>query len=603
MTIRDRRADHARSARSRRRRGLALAVALMATGGASNAYGRSVRLHVFDAVALGDYDVQLNGSLVASPTASPQASLVVLLSASAGDRVVVRQTGVTPFVPDAPAALAATGSSDGCVHLAWDTPAPTQYVNAYRVYARPDGSAAITDSLEIDVARVVSAGSRSMFTWCGLPSGTWRLAMRARNGFDLWSAPSNEVVATVTGNDPQPPPPPASVTLSEPTPGCLRAAWVAPGDPTITGYRAYFGRAARAWTDSIDAGGATEATRCGLGGGRWFVAVRSYAAGGRLGTASSPRAIDLAGVDVEPPAFTVVRPADGATGVALDADVELRVSDAGAGVDSATIRVTIDGSPAVVHAVRSGDGWYVQALPAAPLPAASRVSVVATASDRASPPNAGSRAWSFTTGAAGSGDAAPPEVALAVPAAGARLRTSQSLRVRVRDAGSGVDLGRLVMRVDGALVAPIVSGDASDVLLDWRPAGGWTAGSRVRIEVDACDVAGNCAAPFAARVDVESAAMAALAEGAIVPDGYWAGDPTRPLEIRDLPAGWAVAIYDVTGVAVRRFRNRGATPVDWTWDFRNDAGRRVVRGVYLVRVLDEVGGVRRRGRFVVQNDG
>ena len=61
MTIRDRRADHARSARSRRRRGLALAVALMATGGASNAYGRSVRLHVFDAVALGDYDVQLNG--------------------------------------------------------------------------------------------------------------------------------------------------------------------------------------------------------------------------------------------------------------------------------------------------------------------------------------------------------------------------------------------------------------------------------------------------------------------------------------------------------------------------------------------------------------
>jgi hypothetical protein len=44
-------------------------------------------------------------------------------------------------------------------------------------------------------------------------------------------------------------------------------------------------------------------------------------------------------------------------------------------------------------------------------------------------------------------------------------------------------------------------------------------------------------------------------------------------------------------------QNAGET---WTWDFRNDAGGRVAPALYLVRVTDGSGAVKRSGRFLVQ---
>ncbi len=585
-----------------RARMAAFAVVLAGLSGVVGTAG-AVRVHVFDAQPLADYTVLRNGTPVTTTTASPQASVVVSLAASPGDRVTLRNAGTTPVAPDAPVGLAAEGGTSGCARLSWDAPDPAQYVNSVRFFLYADTASAPVDSIDVDIARIVTSGARWYATWCGLPSGTWWFRARLHNGFDLWSAPSAAAAATVTGNDPQPPLPPVGLALDEPTPGCLRARWSAPGDPTVTGYRVYLGRVAGAWTDSLEAGTATEATRCGLGAGRWYAAARSLAAGGRTSAPTSVVAIDLVGEDRTPPTVSIVRPADGAVDVELDAVVEFHVRDSGAGVDSSTIRVDVAGSPALVRGAREPGGWLVQAIPSVLLPASSPVTVTVSASDLATPPNAVTRSWTFTTGTATMADTEPPAVTRVRPEPGTKAQPGDTLVVRVRDAGAGVDVSTVVLRVDGARVAPTVTGDGHDLRVAFLPDAGWTAGATVSVELDACDLAGNCAAPFVSRFDVESARMASLGAGAIVPDGYWAGQPTRPLEIRSLPPGWTVTIFDVTGVTVRRHRNAGSASEDWTWDFANDAGRRVVRGVYLVRVLDALGSVRRSGRFVVQSDG
>jgi hypothetical protein len=102
------------------------------------------------------------------------------------------------------------------------------------------------------------------------------------------------------------------------------------------------------------------------------------------------------------------------------------------------------------------------------------------------------------------------------------------------------------------------------------------------------------------RFTVASANAALTGKGAIVPDGFWANDPSRQLEIRNLPSRWTVRIFDTAGSSVRRHENHeeGAT---WTWNFTNDNGQRVAPALYLVRVTDSSGAVQRRGRFLVQS--
>ena len=105
---------------------------------------------------------------------------------------------------------------------------------------------------------------------------------------------------------------------------------------------------------------------------------------------------------------------------------------------------------------------------------------------------------------------------------------------------------------------------------------------------------------FSAEVAIGGALPAAEKTGVIVPDGFWASDPSRPLEIRNLPRNWCVRIFDTAGGAVRRHENAfdGAT---WTWNFHNDNGQRVAPALYLVRVTDAGGTVKRSGRFLVQS--
>ncbi len=96
---------------------------------------------------------------------------------------------------------------------------------------------------------------------------------------------------------------------------------------------------------------------------------------------------------------------------------------------------------------------------------------------------------------------------------------------------------------------------------------------------------------------------AAPGQGEITPDGFWANEPEKPLEIRNLPLNWTVRIFDITGNRVREFANRSHGGFTWAWDFTNDGGQMVARGLYLIRITNEDGEVKRNGRFLVQKDG
>jgi hypothetical protein len=94
---------------------------------------------------------------------------------------------------------------------------------------------------------------------------------------------------------------------------------------------------------------------------------------------------------------------------------------------------------------------------------------------------------------------------------------------------------------------------------------------------------------------------AAAPSVSIVPDGYWVGDPSRPLEVHNLPLGWTVRIFDTAGSEVKSFTNTFSDGYDWSWDFCNNHGRFVAKTLYLVRITNDGGQVMGKGRFLVQD--
>jgi hypothetical protein len=178
---------------------------------------------------------------------------------------------------------------------------------------------------------------------------------------------------------------------------------------------------------------------------------------------------------------------------------------------------------------------------------------------------------------------------------------SAPIDVRLDDPGMGVDFSSVILSVNGNTVTFAVSGDPAHAHIRYQPPHPFIAQSTVHVHVDACD---RAQPPHCTSLDyqftVGSANATTAGRGAIVPDGFWANDPERPLEIRDLPGHWAVRIFDTAGALVRRHL-AGDDGTTWQWDFKNENGQRVAPALYLVRVSDSSGAVQRSGRFLVQS--
>ncbi len=582
-----------------------LLAAVATTLGAAPSEARDARVLLLNVPPAGSYEVRVNGAPRGNVAAGPGGSAAIALTTNPQDDVLFVLTGVDPVTPAAPDGFNAAGSTQGCVTLTWNTPPPGDYVTDYRLLwgTRPG---VYTDSTHVGWLDVVNAGGTSRATICGFATGTFHFILRAHNSFDLWSARSVPSTTSISNENTQGPPAPTNVTASESPLGCMRVAWSASGDPSVTGYRIYLGTKSRtggAYTDSLEVGLATSASFCALTPGRYYAAVRSRTAGGILSAYSKELSLLVVGPDITPPQVSGMSPADAAVNVPRNATVFFVLTDDRSGINRFSITVRVGGQLCPARGTPTPEGGYaVQCTPADVLPAMSDVAVEVTARDNASPPNEVRTSWTFRTGADAVNDIDPPVIANPTPAPDAHnVSPSSAIGVTISDAGLGVDFTSVVMLVDGTEVPVAVDGTPTSARITWKPDAGLEPGKTVQVRVTACDNAGiaNCSEPFAFSFTVGTLQVA-TEPGAIVPDGFWADDPDRPMEVRNLPVSWRVRIFDTAGVQVRHFTNSqpGQT---WTWDFRNDSGVRVAPALYLVRVTDESGIVRESARFLVQS--
>jgi hypothetical protein len=507
--------------------------------------------------------------------------------------------------PSAPNGVVAQGDDAGCLNVSWNAN-PEQDVTGYRIYYGTS-SVALGDAASYsDSLTVAGITSRTI---CGLAEDVYYVAVRARNEAGSLSALSAEISTQVSNGAAQPPVPPQGVQAVEGYPGCIRVTWQRNTEPNIAGYVVYHGNRsvvsgdASAYTGSVDVGNKSSHQICGFTKGPYFVAVRAYDATGSFSGFSLEQAVYVLGEDLEDPQVIVASPRDGHTGVALNASILFVIADGQTGVDRSSIAVQINGAAPGSMSV-SGDSasYAIVCEPEGGFTGDTEVTVEVSASDLADTPNSTTISWSFTTGSV-SDDTSPVLVAQD-PAPGAtNVDPASVVRLRFSDE-SGISTPSIVFTVNGETVSDtsLTFHDNGDVTVQYDNESRFAPGSTVSVSVALSDLAANAATVEFTFTVRKSDVVADNMLARIVPDGYWAHDPAKPLEIRDLPPGWTVRIFDTGGYEVRSFRNSEGTGVDWTWDFENDHGRRVAKSLYLIRIIDEAGSVRRSGRFVVRSE-
>jgi len=522
-----------------------------------------------------------------------------------GDSYNLIPSGASPQAPSQPTGFAAAGGSDGCVSLSWnENPEPN--IVDYTVYWAGASVAqgqlpAYTDS--------VSGVTATERVQCSFAEGTYYFSLRARNSFGMLGPAADEAEAVVTVSS-QGPPPPQEVAVSETSRGCATVTWQAGSEPDIAGYYVYYGSSPRgetAYTDSVDAGNTTELAICEFSqGGTFYFSVRTYATGGLFSAFSQEVVLHI---DASPPAFADLFPIPGRTGVNVDTRMSLRLVDAQSGVDSLSVSVKVNGSPpADIEFGGNAQSLEVSFSPADRLPPLSTVTVSVVAADLATFSNKDSVSWQFTTGDTAAVDTTAPVICCEDPSGGSTdVEPDADVSVQVSDDGNGIDFTKTFLLINNEAVEYTIEGDRESAVLRCSDHEDFAQGDTVHVVV----IANDLSSPRNESIRefwflVVSQDIVVLTPGApaeIVPDGFWANDPDRPLEIRNLPPRWTVRIFNTAGVQVKRYENQSGSGVDWIWEnFTNDGGGRVARALYLIRVTDESGDVQRSGRFLVQRD-
>lgn len=191
------------------------------------------------------------------------------------------------------------------------------------------------------------------------------------------------------------------------------------------------------------------------------------------------------GGDTTPPTATV-SPAAGATNVPATTDVTATFSESVQGVDGSSFTLATGTGAAVTATVTYSDATKVATLhPGATLAASSQYAATLTSAIHDASNNAlGTRTWSFTTAAAGSGgDTQAPTVASRVPAVGATgVPATANVVATFSEAVQGVTTSTFTLTdpAGGALPAALTSDSTSttwtlDPVADLAPGTQYTA--------------------------------------------------------------------------------------------------------------------------------
>ena len=191
----------------------------------------------------------------------------------------------------------------------------------------------------------------------------------------------------------------------------------------------------------------------------------------------------------DPPFTSGHDPAPDAVDVAIDTNIVVHLEDSGDGVDDTTIVMRVDDVEVTPAISGTASDYTLTYDPTGDFGHSQVVEVEVDASDLDG--NAMlTDSYSFTTVAEPDGvppftsghDPAPDAVDVAIDA---------NIVVHLKDSGDGVDDTSIVMRVDGVVVTPAISGAASDYTLTYDPPSDFGHSQVVELEVDASDLAAN----------------------------------------------------------------------------------------------------------------
>ena len=246
---------------------------------------------------------------------------------------------------------------------------------------------------------------------------------------------------------------------------------------------------------------------------------------------------------------------------------------------------------------------------AEPLPALTPISVKVVAGDLATFANTDSISWQFTTGDTTAVDVTPPVICCESPSNGSiDIDPDAVVRVTVSDDDSGIEFTETFLLINAEAVEYAIDGDNQSAVLSYSGHDGFSNGDTVQVVVIAKDRSSPRNVTIKddywfVVVEEDNVIVTPEASAEIVPDGFWAHDPDKPLEIRNLPLDWTVRIFNTAGVQVKSYKNKTESGENWVWEnFTNNSGRRVARALYLIRITDSSGEVKRSGRFLVQRD-
>ena len=318
--------------------------------------------------------------------------------------------------------------------------------------------------------------------------------------------------------------------------------------------------------------------------------------------------LDLPGVDQIPPQYSEMLPPENAFAVGIDTPMAVMVTDSHSGLNADSLAFFLGGAP-LAFETRSfvGGAKFLVADSAAPLDPLTPYTLRARAADLADPPNGVDKVWIFITGSvAGSFDApgAPSGLQVAVDEqcnvdigwTENQEPTTLGYQPGYGTWPDGEAIEFEFQRTIGARLEEIDDGvywfgiraiDGNGKLSEWTKTG-------ESVELD-------CQSPVDPSNedpwDAPQEQGRVWERGEIWPPGVLADAPDTPLSVHNLPNGWAVRVFTVSGKLVRDHRSR-ADGETFIWDSRNANGNAVARGVYLVRVYNRSGRAEREGRYL-----
>ncbi len=227
-------------------------------------------------------------------------------------------------------------------------------------------------------------------------------------------------------------------------------------------------------------------TNRALTAGNYLVVVTGQGGGLARSDTVQARIVAAPPLDVSAPTFINFNPAPEAAEVPPHAAIELQIVDELAGVDSASIRMQVNGVAVTPVITGSPRTYAVVYRPASPFRMNDTVRVRVAAADRNRPANADSVAYAFRTRP----DTLPPFVAERIPSRNSRnVPLETDLRLEVRDLDSGVDSTTIVLSLDGVRVQPEISGTPAQYFLRYLPARAFRDNQTVTVRLAARDLA------------------------------------------------------------------------------------------------------------------